>query len=144
MLTAFGLWAAIAAGVPSRLWFLDCVAGGWSVVLGAWTGTPRPHPLPAWNAHAGAGLGFVLLLTLALPPPFARVGERTGQGIGYYRAYSRPISWHTALTAELAKFSMPRGIPTSRPSRFTTTDALCCPPPCRRRDRPTCAAWSPV
>ena len=82
MLTAFGLWAAIAAGVPSRLWFLVAwlAAGASTWALGRGRREPL-IALPAWNAHAGAGLAFVLLLTLALAvPPFARVGERDASG----------------------------------------------------------------
>ena len=82
VLTAFGLWAAIAAGAPSRLGFLVA----W-LAVGASTlalGRRRPEPpiaLPAWNARATAALVFVLLLTLVLAvPPFARVGERDESG----------------------------------------------------------------
>jgi hypothetical protein len=110
VVTAFGLWAAIAAGAPSRLGFLVA----W-LAVGASTlalGRRRPEPpiaLPAWNARATAALVFVLLLTLVLAvPPFARVGERDESGNRYYRAYfTADFVWHTALTAELAKFSMP-------------------------------------
>ena len=110
VLTAFGLWVAIAAGAPSRLGFLVA----W-LAVGASTlalGRRRPEPpiaLPAWNARATAALVFVLLLTPALAvPPFARVGERDESGNRYYRAYfTADFVWHTALTAELAKFSMP-------------------------------------
>ena len=47
--------------------------------------------------------------TLALAvPPFARVGERDATGNRYYRAYfTADFVWHTALTAELAKYTMP-------------------------------------
>jgi hypothetical protein len=111
VLTAFGLWAAIAAGVPSRVWFLVAwlAAGASTWGLGRRRHREPLIALPAWDAHAGAALVFVLLLTLALAvPPFARIGERDQSGNRYYRAYfTADFVWHTALTAELAKFSMP-------------------------------------
>ena len=65
--------------------------------------------LPEWSGGASTALGGVLLLTLAVAvPPFARVGERDAQGNVAYRAYfTADFVWHTALTAELGKFSSP-------------------------------------
>ena len=51
----------------------------------------------------------VLLLTAAVAaPPFLKLGSRDAAGNRYYRAYfTADFVWHTALTAEVAKFSMP-------------------------------------
>jgi hypothetical protein len=110
VLTAFAIWAAIAAGVPSGAAF----AGAWIVMSGVTWGLAKRRSgplveLPAWNRGASIGLGLVLMLTLAVSvPPFARVGERDAQGNRSYRAYfTADFVWHMALTAELSKFSMP-------------------------------------
>jgi hypothetical protein len=52
---------------------------------------------------------LVLVLTLAIAaPPLANVGRRDAAGNRYYRAYfTADFVWHTALTAEVAKFAMP-------------------------------------
>jgi hypothetical protein len=51
----------------------------------------------------------ILSLTLVLAtPPLARVGESEASGDRAYRAYfTADFVWHAAVTAELAKFSMP-------------------------------------
>jgi len=110
VLTAVGIWAAIIAGVPSDLSFTLA----WLAIGCATWAVGRRHDgplisLPPWNASANAALALVLVLTLALAvPPFARVGERDEAGNRYYRAYfTADFVWHTALTSELAKFSMP-------------------------------------
>ncbi len=52
---------------------------------------------------------LVLILTLAIAaPPLANAGRRDAAGNQYYRAYfTADFVWHTALTAEVAKFAMP-------------------------------------
>jgi hypothetical protein len=51
----------------------------------------------------------VLILTLAVAaPPLSHVGRIGNDGNRYYRAYfTADFVWHTALTSELGKFSMP-------------------------------------
>jgi hypothetical protein len=109
-LSAFSLWVPIALGVPSALALITA----WAVVnVMTWTAIPWRRPalieLPSWEDRASLGLAIVLTLTLALiTPPFARVGETDAIGHHSYRAYfTADFVWHTALTAELSKFSMP-------------------------------------
>ena len=110
VLTAFAIWAVIAAGAASAWAF----AGAWAVLTAAtWWGLDRrSEPLvatPVWSSGALSGLTAVIVLTLALAaPPFARIGEADAAGNRYYRAYfTADFVWHTALAAELGKFSMP-------------------------------------
>ncbi|MEO8075767.1 MAG: hypothetical protein ABI818_05510 [Acidobacteriota bacterium] len=65
--------------------------------------------LPPWTPAASTSLLLVLLVTLAIAaPPLANVGRSDAAGNRYYRAYfTADFVWHTALTAELAKYSMP-------------------------------------
>jgi hypothetical protein len=65
--------------------------------------------LPSWTPSASAALLIVLVLTVAIAaPPLSRVGAADPEGNRYYRAYfTADFVWHTALTAEVAKFSMP-------------------------------------
>lgn len=110
VLTAFAIWVAIASGRPSRIAF----ALSWSVIgTTAYLLAPRRRvplvALPEWTNGASLALAAVLLVTLIVAvPPFARVGERDADGNTAYRAYfTADFVWHTALTAELAKFSSP-------------------------------------
>lgn len=108
--TAFALWVPIAAGVASTAAFLVVWAAASAI---AWSTTPwRRAPLvdlPPWGAPEIAGLAIVATLTLALStPPLARVGATDRIGNHAYRAYfTADFVWHTALTAELSKYSMP-------------------------------------
>jgi hypothetical protein len=110
VLTAVGIWASIAAGVPSAATF---VVAWLALAIAAWAATRKLRgpliALPEWNPRASAGLGLVLLLTLALSvPPFARLGARDDDGNRYYRAYfTADFVWHMALASELSKFDMP-------------------------------------
>ncbi len=109
-LTALALWAAIAAQVPSTAVFL--LAWVLTTAL-TWFLAPRPAtplvPLPPWTRSASAALLIVLALTLAVAaPPLSNVGRSDADGNRYYRAYfTADFVWHTALTAEVSKFSMP-------------------------------------
>jgi hypothetical protein len=110
VLTSFAIWVAIASGRPSRLAFTVA----WLVISATtcWLVRPRRDPLaalPEWTGRASTALAAVLLVTLLVAvPPFARVGERDPQGNTAYRAYfTADFVWHTALTAELGKFSSP-------------------------------------
>jgi hypothetical protein len=109
-LTAVAIWAAIRAGVPSTAGFVVA----WCVVsLAAWVflgarGEPA-FPFEPWTRQDTIALSLVLLLTAVVAaPPFLKLGSRDAAGNRYYRAYfTADFVWHTALTAEVAKFSMP-------------------------------------
>ena len=110
VLTAIAIWAAVFAGVPSPLAF----AAAWlAVVVLAWMAAPgvvRPLvELQHWSGRDTAALAAVWLLTLVIAvPPFARAGEIDPAGNQRYRAYfTADFVWHTALTAEIAKFDSP-------------------------------------
>ncbi len=108
-LTAFALWAPIAARVPAAWSFV----AAWLLSSAiAWLVTARRGPLvvlPPWTAAASWSLTGVLVITLAVATfPLANVGRRDVQGDRFYRAYfTADFVWHTALTAELGKYAMP-------------------------------------
>jgi uncharacterized membrane protein len=109
-LTAFAMWAPIAARIPSCQTFLL----SWAVVAAlSWCVCRRIRTpairLPAWTAAGSTALLAVLVLTLAVAtPPFAHVGRTDAAGNRYYRAYfTADFVWHSALTSEIGKFSMP-------------------------------------
>ncbi len=110
VLTAFGIWTAIAVGIPSAATF---ILAWLALTMAAWAATRNVRAplitLPDWNPRASAGLAVVLALTLALAvPPFARLGARDDEGNRYYRAYfTADFVWHMALASELSKFDMP-------------------------------------
>jgi len=109
-LTALALWAAIAARAPSTAGFLFA----WVLTTAlSWFLAPRSATplvaLPPWTRSASTALLIVLALTLAVAvPPLSNVGRTDADGNRYYRAYfTADFVWHTALTSEVAKFSMP-------------------------------------
>ena len=109
-LTAFAIWIPIAARMPSAITF----ATSWAIVTAlSWFACRRVTTpsvvLPPWTPAGSTGLLAVLVLTLAVAtPPFAHVGRSDTEGNRYYRAYfTADFVWHTALTSEIAKFSMP-------------------------------------
>lgn len=108
--TAFGIWVVIRAGWPSASAFLLA----WAVITcGMWlTLSRRRHPLielAPWRRADTIAYGLVLLLTILVSaPPFLKLGSYDRAGNRYYRAYfTADFVWHTALTAEVGKFSMP-------------------------------------
>ena len=108
--TALAIWIAIRGGIPSGLafvamWGLFSLAT-WLAV--DWRAAPL-FPVAPWRRADTIGLAGVLLLTLIVAvPPFARLGSRDAAGNRYYRAYfTADFVWHTALTGEIRKFSMP-------------------------------------
>jgi hypothetical protein len=124
-LTAFAIWAPIAAHVPSAFAFV----AAWAAVAAlAWFLAPRGAistssdaalvHLPMWTSSASTALLLVLVLTLAVAaPPLANVGRTDAAGNRYYRAYfTADFVWHTALAAEIAKYSMPPRNPYLSPS----------------------------
>ena len=109
-LTAFALWVPIAAHLPAGLAFI----AAWLLLSAlTWGLVPRRGgpvlALPAWTPSASLALATVVVITLAVATlPLAQVGRRDAQGNRYYRAYfTADFVWHTALTAEIAKYSMP-------------------------------------
>lgn len=109
-LTAIALWAVIRSGSPSFWTFV----AGWAIVSAlVWITAGRPRdPLIAltqWGRADSIAFALFLALTLAIAiPPFAKLGIRDAGGNQYYRAYfTADFVWHTALTAEVGKFSMP-------------------------------------
>jgi hypothetical protein len=109
-LTALAVWAPMAAHIPS-FWTFGVAWMCLSAVT--WFACRRISAptvaLPAWTPAGSTALLSVLVLTLAVAaPPFANVGKVDSDGNRYYRAYfTADFIWHTALTAEVAKFSMP-------------------------------------
>lgn len=109
-LAALAVWAAIHAGIatPSGLLATLLVFSGLT-----WAATRRIAVpcarLPEWSARTTVSLTAVLLVTLLLAaPPLANVGARDDQGNLRYRAYfTADFVWHTALTAELTRLSLP-------------------------------------
>ena len=107
-LTAFAIWMPIAAHAASAWTFV----GAWALLSAlTWFLSPSTAKvaLPAWSAPATTALAAVLMLTLAIAtPPLANVGRSDASGNRYYRAYfTADFVWHTALTSEIGKFSMP-------------------------------------
>jgi hypothetical protein len=108
-LTAFAIWVPIAAHVPSALTFV----GAWTAVSAVtWSACRRLVPAsasPTWTPSGSTALLFVLVLTLAVAtPPLAHIGRTDSENNRYYRAYfTADFVWHTALTSEIGKFSMP-------------------------------------
>jgi hypothetical protein len=108
-LTAFAIWVPIALHVPSALTF---VVAWIAVSAVTWSACRRLVPAATsslWTASGSTALLFVLVLTLAVAtPPLAHVGRIDNEGNRYYRAYfTADFVWHTALTSEIGKFSMP-------------------------------------
>ena len=108
--TAFGIWVAIRAGVPGPGAFV----GAWAVItVSTWIAlSPRGEPLielVAWRRADTIAYALVLFLTVIVAaPPFLKLGSYDAAGNRYYRAYfTADFVWHTALTAEVGKFSMP-------------------------------------
>ena len=109
-LTAFAVWIAIRAGIPSTLgfaaiWAAFCAAT-W---LPGFRHAEQAIRLDAWHRADTIAYGAALSLTIAIAaPPLATVGIRDDEGNRYYRAYfTADFVWHTALTAEIGRYSMP-------------------------------------
>ena len=109
-LTALAIWMPIAARVPTAFAFI--VAWGLVSALTWFMGRrirPAAVTLSTWTPSSSTALLAVLVLTLAIAtPPLAHVGRLDPEGNRYYRAYfTADFVWHTALTSEIGKFSMP-------------------------------------
>lgn len=110
-LSCLTIWGAAAAAVPST-W---AIVAGWAATTGlVWMGwwrygkTPLIE-LPVWTRRDTAALCLVLMLAPALFVfPYKNLGTRDAEGSRHYRAYfTADFVWHTALTAEMTKFSVP-------------------------------------
>ena len=121
-LTSLCLWLVIASGRPRAWLFVLTWVGTMAVAAWLCRGQERPlATLEPWSAGDSRALVLVLFLVLALAaPPFIKLGaERDGDR--YYRAYfTADFVWHTALSAEISKFSMPPRNPfmASRPIHY--------------------------
>jgi hypothetical protein len=108
--TALALWAAIAARVP-RPWAFAIAWLAQAVLLVAVARSiAKPAvTLPPWTDADTRALCLVFLLVPALMgPPYRNLGITDAAGTRYYRAYfTADFVWHTALAAELGKYSMP-------------------------------------
>ena len=108
-LTALAIWVPIAAHTsPFTFVFAWLATSALAWFLCRRIG-PAAVTLPAWTPAGSTALLTVLILTLAVAaPPLSHVGRIDNDGNRYYRAYfTADFVWHTALTSELGKFSMP-------------------------------------
>jgi hypothetical protein len=109
-LTSLLLWMAVRYGFHSiRACGLAWVAVTVVTWLAAgWRRTPLVE-LPAWRRSDSLALLLVLVIVPALcSSPFLHVGRPEPDGGRAYRAYfTMDFFWHTALTAEVSKFSSP-------------------------------------
>jgi len=108
--TALSIWLAIVVGASA----LPAMLAVWALVTATlWYFVPRrPVPLaalPAWGRRDTLALvAFLWLVPLLVGPAFRNVGTMDQEGNRLYRAYfTADFLWHTALTTELARFSMP-------------------------------------
>jgi hypothetical protein len=121
-LAVLGIWAVAAIGLPGGRGF----AGATALIAAATFGATRRYrntpliTLPPWTTETSSGFAVVVALTLALAaPPLANVGARDPDGNLRYRAYfTADFVWHTALTAELTRFTLPPGNPYLAPERI--------------------------
>ena len=119
-ITCLAFWAVIASGKTSAIAFI----AAWAVTGAAvWRLAGLPVPLaplrtagdtplidlPLWSTREARALILLLLIVPAVFLfPYKNLGARDAQGNRYYRAYfTADFVWHTALTAELTKYSMP-------------------------------------
>jgi hypothetical protein len=121
-LAVLGIWAAAAIGVPGRGGFAGAI-GLITIATFAASWRYRRNPLitlPPWTAETSCGFAVVVALTVTLAaPPLGNVGARDRDGNLRYRAYfTADFVWHTALTAELTRFTLPPGNPYLAPERI--------------------------
>jgi len=110
-LTALAIWGAIRLGYHSAaelavVWGL-LVAATWLIFARA--AQVPAVPLPPWTRRDTLALCLVLLLVpLICGQPFRKVGIADPDGTRAYRAYfTMDFFWHTALVAEVSKFTNP-------------------------------------
>jgi hypothetical protein len=109
-ISAFAIWTAIRAGIPSAVAFVVA----WGLLCRVtWYALARRSPpliqLEPWRRPDTVAYALVMALTiLVAAPPLAKIGVRDDQRNRYYRAYfTADFVWHMALTAEIGRFSMP-------------------------------------
>lgn len=109
-LTAAALWIPIAV---HQAWWAPQLAA-WLVVTAVSMALCRrvSSPLvtlPPWTRDTTIALLFVLtLVPVLVTVPFSHIGQVDEEGGHRYRAYfTADFVWHEALTAEIARFSMP-------------------------------------
>jgi hypothetical protein len=104
------LWLPLFLHRPSAVAFLAawCLAAVIQLGVGSRIRDPLVA-LPVWSSADTRALVLVALLAPALMlAPYRNVGAFDAEGNRYYRAYfTADFFWHTALAAELAKYSMP-------------------------------------
>ena len=110
-LTALAIWGAIRLGYHSTgelaLVWGALVAVAWLVF--ALSAPTAAVLLPQWTRRDTLALCLVLLLVpLLCSQPFRKVGVADPDGTRAYRAYfTMDFFWHTALVAEVSKFTNP-------------------------------------
>ena len=108
-LTCLACWAVIAAGIPSAAAF----GVAWLATTAVtWIAVRVRAPAVALPTSTNVNTRSLVLLLLLVPAvfvlPYRNLGASDAQGNRYYRAYfTADFIWHTALTAELTKYSMP-------------------------------------
>jgi hypothetical protein len=110
-LTSLAFWVAIRTGYHSAG---ELLAVWMALSLAVWVlfaiVSPAPAvPLRPWTRRDTVALCLVLLLVpLLCSQPFRKVGLADPDGARAYRAYfTMDFFWHTALVAEISKFTNP-------------------------------------
>jgi hypothetical protein len=110
VLTALAIWIPLALNAVS----IPTIAAAWfSLSAVTWLATRTLRSpvavLPQWRSAESSAVAVALAMVLALTtPPFARIGTADARGDKVTRAYfTADFVWHTALAAELGKFTMP-------------------------------------
>lgn len=110
-LTQLGLWAVIAASAAS----VPAFVAAWALIAAASIGIRRTlpsRPLVPSFAWTGADVRALLLVLLLVPllmgVTYRNLGREEPDGNRYYRAYfTADFLWHSALSYELGKLSLP-------------------------------------
>jgi hypothetical protein len=108
--TQLALWLPVFAGVASAASFVAV----WIVeaALLIWAARRIPNPVIPLAPVSGADLRALALTLLLVPilmgPPYRNLGAADGTGTRHYRAYfTADFVWHTALAAELGRYTSP-------------------------------------
>jgi hypothetical protein len=109
-LTQLALWVPIILHVASPLAFAAAWTVQAAVLLAASRRISGPVlPLPPATASDLKALALTLVLAaVVMWVPYRNLGQTDGTGTRYYRAYfTADFFWHTALAAELGRYSTP-------------------------------------
>jgi hypothetical protein len=108
--TQLAIWLPVFAGLASAAAF----SAVWLVEAAAliWVARRLPNPVmplaPATGADVRALALTLLLVPILMGPPYRNVGAADETGTRYYRAYfTADFVWHTALAAELGRYTSP-------------------------------------